>query len=252
MAHDDDETFTARLPNGERVTCRVKRDINTNARRDTFKKIFEKAAARDDGVTDIDKANRGRSGPHDLVGARVRHLHDALDRKRERHGYQKSAKDHTMDTEQHLDSILKDFGPIALAKYICDSDRAPCTEGEFVAAVAKAASEQHPDIPADVAFAKLYEAEETVRRACGVLKAAPFVVVADLKPAQVGGADARDVDSPEAALAQLAELGRRRWPTASAAQQFTNAFTDPANAKLAQLAHQRPKPTTAYAFPSGD
>ena len=60
-------------------------------------------------------------------------------------------------------------------------------------------------------------------------------------------------DRPDVAFsnAQLKELGRRKWPTATEAQQFERAFTDPANATLAAKAHRRPTapPGGAYPFP---
>jgi hypothetical protein len=40
-------------------------------------------------------------------------------------------------------------------------------------------------------------------------------------------------DDPEETIRQLKELGARKWPTASEAQQFARAFSDPANAELA-------------------
>ena len=46
--------------------------------------------------------------------------------------------------------------------------------------------------------------------------------------------------SPEAALAQLRALGRQKWPTASEAQSFLNAVTDPENADIVNLALARP------------
>ena len=79
----------------------------------------------------------------------------------------------------------------------------------------------------------------------------PFV--ADITPLMVGGEANRGGDvnpnDPSEAIAQLKQLGRDKWPTASEAQQFANAFTDPANAALAQKAHRRPSPTTNYEFP---
>jgi hypothetical protein len=75
----------------------------------------------------------------------------------------------------------------------------------------------------------------------------PFV--ADLSPLVVGGETAQAVDDPSEAIAQLKQLGARKWPTATEAQQFANAFTDPVNATLAQKAHRRPAPTTSYEFP---
>jgi hypothetical protein len=100
-------------------------------------------------------------------------------------------------------------------------------------------------------FRSLYESEESVRRACQIAKAMPFV--ADLTPLVVGSPDAMhaavdDTESSEA-YAQLKQIGRDRWPTASEATQFTNAFSDPVNKELAAKAHRRPAATTTYPFP---
>jgi hypothetical protein len=146
---------------------------------------------------------------------------------------------------------MKRFGPVALAKHICDTGTAPCSEVAFVSACTKHASEQRPELRPDVAFSKLFEAEESIRRACAIAKSMPFV--ADLTPLVVGTPaamhDAVDDTESSKAYAQLKELGARKWPTASAAQQFANAFTDPVNKELAARAHRRPSPTTSYPFP---
>src|SRR5262249_12996097 len=63
--------------------------------------------------------------------------------------------------------------------------------------------------------------------------------------------DALDVDDPAKAVAQLQELGRQKWPSASEAEQFARAVDDPANAKLAAKAHRRLSATTVYPFPEG-
>jgi hypothetical protein len=237
------------------------------ARRDTFKKIFEKAADHDDSTSSSDHhASKiadlmveARSFPD-----RATALHHLLHNKdgqallaRMNKADHQSEKESNMDTQQHLDGIMKSHGPIALAKYICESGAHGISESEFTSALTKLAAEQHPELRPDAAFAKIYETEETVRRACQVLKAAPFAAngaapYLDLQPQVVGGEDARDVNDPSAALAaikRLTEIGHLKWPNISDEQAFSLAFSDPANAKLALLAYQRPKPTTAYAFP---
>jgi hypothetical protein len=67
----------------------------------------------------------------------------------------------------------------------------------------------------------------------------------------VGGEDTRDLSDESEAIAQLKELGARKWPSASEAQQFANAFTDPVNKEIANRAHKRPVPPAggAYAWP---
>jgi hypothetical protein len=88
-----------------------------------------------------------------------------------------------------------------------------------------------------------------------VLKAAPFAAngaapYMDLQPQVVGGADARDVDDPAAAveaIKQLTEIGRLKWPELSSEQAFSRAFTE--NPRLASVAHRRPSATTVYPMP---
>jgi hypothetical protein len=104
-------------------------------------------------------------------------------------------------------------------------------------------------MPGDREFAKLYEAEESVRRACAIAKKAMTFDAFDVTPLVFGGAAARDVDDPAEAIANLKELGRRKWPTASEAQQFANAFSDPVNRELAQRAHRRPVAPVGGSYP---
>jgi hypothetical protein len=156
-----------------------------------------------------------------------------------------------MRTGESLEAILKDSTPVNVCKAIVERDRSPCGEHELVAALTKRASELRPELRPDQAFSQLFEAHESVRRAVGLAKNMPFV--ADLTPLQVGGFAAQDeaINSTESseAYAQLKRLGRDKWPTASEAQQFANAFTDPANVMLARKAHRRPSATTNYEFP---
>jgi hypothetical protein len=142
-----------------------------------------------------------------------------------------------------------------ICKHIAAEGKAGYSEFELVSALTKYALEQCPELRPDVAFAKLYESEESVRRACNIAKAtfAEVVLGPGVTPQVVGGEDARDVDDPRAALeahARLQEIGKARWPDASEATQFANAFTDPKNAALANHAHRRPAPTTFFPHPS--
>jgi hypothetical protein len=154
------------------------------------------------------------------------------------------AKESTMDS---LASIAKDIGIVGVAKAIVSEQRSyGISESEFVGLVTEHAAKQHPELRPDAAFAKLYESEEIVRRACSVLKSAPLV--ADLTPLQVGGTDAQALDDPQAALAQLPELGQQRWPNERPDVQFSRAFE--LRPDLAVKAHRRPSPTTSFAFPT--
>jgi hypothetical protein len=106
---------------------------------------------------DVTKAEEPR-GHHDLAGALVRHLHDRLTRRREAHGFTKTAKEQPiMDT---VHSIMKDCGgPVAFAKTICDTGRSyGVSESEFVDSAGRHASELY-GLPGDRAFAKLCESD---------------------------------------------------------------------------------------------
>jgi hypothetical protein len=150
--------------------------------------------------------------------------------------------------QDSLTAIMKDLGPIGVAKQIVAEGRAyGISESEFVAAATEHAAKQHPELRPDSAFAKLYEREESVRRACSVLKSAPLV--ADLTPLQVGGAAAQATDDPAEAVEQLKQLGAQRYPSASPSTQFERALVDPANHKLARRAVPIPRATTSYPFP---
>jgi hypothetical protein len=220
------------------------------SRKIVFDKIF-------DGGGEIAKARtRHDVSPHGLAAAATEHVLDMLDLHRRRLGIAKGddqLKEKSMHTNETLSDILKDFGPIKICKHIVDAGKTGYDEHTLVSALTKHVASQHPELRPDVAFSKLYESEEVVRRACAIAKAMPFV--ADLTPAVVGGVDAMhaavsDTESSEA-YAQLQELGRRKWPTASEAVQFANAITDPKNGELARKAHRRPTAPAngAYPFP---
>jgi hypothetical protein len=162
----------------------------------------------------------------------------------------KPAKESRMP--DNLAKIAKDIGIVRVAKAIVDEQRSyGISESEFVGLVTEHAKRLHPNLTGAQAFAKLYAAEPSVWQACAVLKAMPFIA-ADT-PLMVGGVDAvreaNDATEQSKAYAQLQQIGRDRWPTASEAQQFANAMTDPKNAVLAAKAHVRPRPTTSYEFP---
>jgi hypothetical protein len=156
------------------------------------------------------------------------------------------AKDTTMSTSEHLDAIMKRFGPVQFAKHIVETGKSPCSEHELTAALTKAASEQHPELSPAQAFAKLYE-NASVWQAIAIAKSMPFQV--SLEPLVVGGADTRDLSDESEAIAQLKALGARKWPSASEADQFERALTAPENHKLARRAVPIPPATTSFPFP---
>src|SRR5262249_5012965 len=156
--------------------------------------------------------------------------------------------------EQKLSDIVKRVGITALAKAIVDEDSAfSIDEHQLTALTIEAAKRDHPQLTDAQAFAAVFTAQDEggviLRKTFHVVKAAGAAPYFDLKPQFVSGEDALDVDDPSKAIAQLKELGRQKWPSESEAEQFTRAFTDPANAELAAKAHRRPAATTLYPFP---
>jgi hypothetical protein len=162
---------------------------------------------------------------------------------------EQTAKETPMTSHsEFVQSVVKQYGIVALAKSMVQDQKSyGLDEYQFTQLATEHAQRVYPNDRPDSAFSKLYESEESVRRACQIAKAMPFV--ADVVPLVVGGTAAQNVDDPSEAIAQLKELGARKWPTATEAQQFANAFTDPVNATLAAKAHRRPSPTTSYEFP---
>src|ERR1700730_5451024 len=144
-------------PHLERYQRRLRKfqemfDSPERDQRRSFNEIMAKADAdgdeKDDLMADnINKAHRNRgAGPHGLTGALLEHLHDRLERRREQHGYQKR-EEGPLDQHQELISIMKECGgPVSVCKAIVDRGRSPCGEHELVAALTKAASEQHPEL----------------------------------------------------------------------------------------------------------
>jgi hypothetical protein len=152
-----------------------------------------------------------------------------------------------MDRTTELRDIAKAGGIVAVAKAIIDENRNyGISEQEFVELASDIAQAENPSLSKAQAFAKLYE-NPTIWRACNLLKSMPFV--ANVTPLVVGGESAQAVNDPSAAIEQLKQLGRDKWPTASEAQQFERALTAPENHKLARLAVPIPRATTSYEWP---
>jgi len=144
---------------------------------------------------------------------------------------------------------FKSLNPVAVCKVIVeDNSNHGITEHELVDLIGN--HDRRDGESLAQCFSRHFQAQDenglALRKAVEIVKNMPFVV--DLTPLQVGGEDVNPND-PSKAIAQLQELGRQKWPTATEAQQFANAFSDPVNAELAAKAHQRPRPTTSYPFP---
>jgi hypothetical protein len=161
------------------------------------------------------------------------------------HKADQTGKESSMD--KTFRDVVKRHGIVAVAKSIVDERRSyGLSEHEFVALATEHAKAQHPELTEAAAFSKMYQSEPMLRQACVALKSMPFQV--SLEPLQIGGGDVNPND-PAEAIEQLKQLGRDRWPTASAADQFERALTSPEYHKLARVAVPIPQPTTSYQFP---
>jgi hypothetical protein len=221
-----------------------------------YDRSFNGVMAEADAADDIAKADRDRkTGHHSLAAAVVEHTIDRLAQLRERHGFTKSEQElPSMTTSEHLDAIMKRFGPVQFARHICSTEKAPCDEATLVAAFTKAASEQF-NMPGDRAFAKLAGADASVLSACAICKAAEFSVF-DIKPVVVGTPDemhaANDDTEQSAALRayeEILRIAREKFPFLPADQAFVRVFEDKNYAALAAQAHRSPAMTSIYQMP---
>jgi hypothetical protein len=231
----------------------------------------------DDDVFDDDDRDRERDDDDDVTGTEKRVGHDAStianllveagshpDRAsalshllHSPHGQALLARMHKKDdppmtsTSTHAEfvrDVVKQYGVVALAKSMVQDQKSyGLDELSFTRLATEHAQRVYPNDRPDSAFSKLYQSEESVRRACVILKSMPLV--ADVTPVMVGGEDTRDLSDTSKAIEQLKALGARRWPTASAADQFERALTDPANHVLARRAVPIPQATTSFPFP---
>jgi hypothetical protein len=147
--------------------------------------------------------------------------------------------------------VVKQFGVVALAKSMVQDQKSyGLDEHQFTQLATEHAQRVYSNDRPDSAFSKLYESEESVRRACQVAKAQTLDVMV------VGGPDAtheaiNNTEQSEAyrQLVDMAEKLRAESPFLSADQAFARVFENPANGKLSAKAHRRPAPTTSYPYP---
>jgi hypothetical protein len=235
----------------------------------SFYGIMAKADAKSRDLADGDEINRGDGGgasDHhaskvaDLLieagsfshrAAALQHLlhkpsGQALLSRMHKAADQTTAKETSMSHSEFVQSVVKQYGIVALAKSMVQDQKSyGLDESTFTRLATEHAQRIYPNDRPDSAFSKLYSSEESVRRACQIAKSMPLV--ADVTPLQVGGEDAQAVNDPSAVLAALHRIGRERWPEASEAQRFTRAFE--AHPELARKAHVRPSATSQYPFP---
>jgi hypothetical protein len=208
----------------------------------------------DDGDDDADFADHPiaelvrllvAAGNKPDTAAALHHLRATLPHRTRTH---KAAKDDSMDT---VHAIMKDGGIAGVCAAIVAKGHTGFSEAELVSAASAVAAERWPELSPAQAFSRVYSAgtdeARVLQHALSVAKAAEFSVF-DVTPLVVGGAAAQDVDDPAEAVAQLRQIGRNRWPTASEADQFERALTDPANHVIARKAVPIPRATTSFPF----
>jgi hypothetical protein len=244
----------------ESVASIIGCDENDATKREALAETFDQFQTymeRNGIGSDIAKADR--SGPHSLAAGLLDHLHDALDRKRERHGYQKSAKDDPpMDT---LHSIMKDGGIAGVCAAIVAKGSTTISQDEMVSSVGKVARERWPELSEAQAFAKVYSDQgaegRVVRDAIRVAKEslAETMLGPGLPVQVVGGPGAmldaanNDQSDVEQARAELMRIGRKQYPRSSENEIFERAFSDPRNATTVARLYQRPTPSSIYPTP---
>jgi hypothetical protein len=209
-----------------------------------------------DRAADITKAHKHR-GPHELGASLIQHLHDRLDRHRERHGYYtKAAKESPMSSLQDIAKSHGVPGVVLIAKNIVDEQKSfRVTEEEFCRLIDTAARVTHPELGAR-AFEKIYERNPLLARAIAVIKAglAEQLLSGGMPVLQVGGVDAtheaiNNTEQSEAyaQLEAMASKLRASSPWLSAEQAFAKAFE--ANPTLAAKAHRRPTAPAGGMYP---
>jgi hypothetical protein len=197
-------------------------------------------------------------GHHSLSAALVQHLHDRLERRRERHGYTKAAKEQPMDT---VHSIMKDGSIAGVCAAIVAKGATAISQDDLVSAVGKVAQKRWPELSEAQAFTKVYSDPGTegrvVRDAIRVAKEslAETMLGPGLPVQVVGGPSAmldaanNDQSDVEQARAELMRVGRLQYPRRTENEVFEMAFSDPRNATIVARLYQRPTPSSIYPMP---
>jgi hypothetical protein len=137
----------------------------------------------------------------------------------------------TYNRSEELTSIIKQFGPVALAKHLVENGPCGLSEHEFTAMVDAYAKAN------GTTFVKLYTAQDSdglaIRRATQILKG--FGTAGPVREAVAGGS------AYEALMAKADEL-RKREPQLSREQSFLKAFQDPVNRELAARERSENRP----------
>jgi hypothetical protein len=164
---------------------------------------------------------------------------------------QTTAKETTMTTShtEFVQSVVKQYGIVALAKSMVQDQKSyGLDEHQFTQLATEHAQRVYPNDRPDAAFSKLFQTEESVRRACQVAKAQT------LEPVMVGGVAATHeaVNSTEQSeayqqLVDKAEKLRAESPFLSTSQAFARAAEQ--RPDLLARSHRRPVAPAGGIYP---
>jgi hypothetical protein len=208
-------------------------------------------------------AKADHSGPHSLAAALLNHLHDALDRKRQRHGFEKTATKESTPMNDSVEKIAADNGPYGLAKILIDDGHAhQIDEHRFVRLVTDYAKRKHPELSGPVAFERVFvgdgEASRLLQKAHAICKAATANF--DVAIVEVGRETERAVSDTEsseayrqleALAAKLHEAATGQGKKLTKEQAFAASFEQ--HPDLVRKAHVTPVGgSTHYPMPNFD
>jgi hypothetical protein len=165
-------------------------------------------------------------------------------------------KDEPMtSTSTHAESlrdVVKQYGIVALAKSMVKDEKSyGLDEPSFTALATEAAQRLYPNDRPDSAFSKLFESEESVRRACNFIKvqahrSSGMTTIYEMPDPPRGAAataytksdPAPGADSAYAELQAKAAEYRKAHPGLSEAQAFERVYSDRSNIELAKRERQ--------------
>jgi hypothetical protein len=165
---------------------------------------------------------------------------------------------------EYAASVAKEYGCVPLAKAMAEQGKAfGLSEAEITQLITEEAQATFPSLSKEQAFARYTEGDRgrILWKAIDIAKSPPWgraspyltfstVTPADFRPNVISGADAYDrVLDPQAALDEIAALGRKLYPSLPSNLAFARVFEDPKFSDLAARAHRRPSPTTVYEMP---
>jgi hypothetical protein len=221
-----------------------------------IRKGFEEMFKADD-CDDITKA----SGAHHLTQRLLEHLTDALERKRERHGFEKASTEKEPPMNDSVEKIAADHGVHALAKLLVDDQSAhQIDEHRFVRLVTSYAKHKYPTLTEAKAFQAVFladdEAGRMLQRAHQITKSATAAF--DVTIVDIGDETHRTVNDTEqseayqtleALAAKLHEAATGQGQKLTKEQAFARAFEQ--HPELARAAHRTPVGgSTHYPMPN--